>query len=63
MKLPIYVFVDAHVSGLGAILAQGTTLETAKPVAIVSRTTNDAEKRYPQIDLEAMSLDFGLVIT
>ena len=35
-------------------------IETAKPVVIASRTTNTAEKKYPQLDLEAMSIDFGL---
>ena len=57
---PTYLFTDAHISGLGAILAQGDTVETAKPVAIASRATTDAEKRYPQIDLEGLSVDYGL---
>ena len=35
-------------------------MEDAKPVAIASRTTNQAEKHYPQLDLEASSVDFGL---
>ena len=60
MGKPIYIIVDAHVSGLGAILSQGNKLADAKPIAIASRTTNEAEKRYPQIDLEATALDFGL---
>ena len=33
---------------------------TAKPVAFASRTTSKAEANYPQIDLEAMGLDFGM---
>ena len=56
----IYVFTDAHVTGLGAMIAQGNNLMTAKPIAIASRTTTDAESRYPQIDLEAMGIDFAL---
>ena len=59
-SLPTYVFVDAHHSGLSAILAQGQSLDTARPVALASRTTSDAEKSYPQIDLEATSVDFAL---
>ena len=43
------------------MLAQGESVKTAKPVALVSRTTNNAEKNYPQIDLEAMGIDFGLM--
>ena len=57
---PTYLFVDAHNSGLSAILAQGQSIEMARPVALASRTTSDAEKSYPQIDLEATSVDFGL---
>ena len=55
-----FLFVDAHKTGLGAILSQGTSINDAKPVAIASRTTEKAEKRYPQIDLEGMAVDFGL---
>ena len=55
-----FLLVDAHRSGLGAILVQGNTMNDARPVAVASRTTNDAEKRYPQIDLDAMSADFAL---
>ena len=55
-----YIFTDAHITGLGAMLAQGDDVSSAKPVAFASRTTNKAEANYPQIDLEAMGLDFGL---
>ena len=60
LKSKIFVFVDAHKTGLGAILAQGDAIQNARPVAIASRTTSDAEQRYPQIDLEALTLDFAL---
>lgn len=60
MAKPIYIFTDAHITGLGAMLAQGDDVSSAKPVAFASRTTNKAEANYPQIDLEAMGLDFGL---
>ena len=59
-SLRTFIFVDGHVTGLGAILSQGTTMEDAKPVAIASRSTSASEKNYPQLDLEAASLDFGL---
>ena len=55
-----YLLVDAHQTGLGAMIAQGPSIQTARPVAIASRTTNSAEKRYPQIDLEALGIDFAL---
>ena len=58
---PIFIFTDAHITGVGAILAQGETLEEAKPVAIASRTTTSAEKKYPQIDLEGLGVDYALM--
>ena len=56
MSKPTFVFTDAHITGLGAMLAQGEDIHTAKPVAFASRTTSPAESRYPQLDLEAMGL-------
>ena len=55
-----FIIVDAHVSGLGATLAQGDSMETMYPVAFASRTTKPHERRYPQLDLEALSINFGL---
>ena len=46
MSKPIFIFTDAHITGLGAILAQGDSVDTDKLVAIASQTTNVAEKRY-----------------
>jgi hypothetical protein len=42
------------------MLAQGETIDSAKPIAIASRTTSKAEQRYPQIDLEVLGIDFAL---
>ena len=60
MSLPTYIFTDAHITGLDAILYQGGNFENLKPVAIASCCTNKAEKNYAQIDLEAMQIDFTL---
>lgn len=60
MDLRTHIIVDAHRDGLGAILAQGETVQSAKPVAMASRSTSPTEKRYPQLDLEALAVDFGL---
>ena len=60
LNLQAFIFVDAHKTGLGAMLAQGSTVEDAKPVAVASRSTNVSEKNYPQIDLESIGVDFGL---
>ena len=58
--MPTFVFVDGHNTGLGAILAQGESIEESKPVALASRTTSQSERNYPQIDLEATSVDLAL---
>ena len=55
-----YLFVDAHCTGLGAVLAQGPSIEDCLPVAIASRATSKIEQRYPQLDLEGIVVDFGL---
>jgi hypothetical protein len=52
MSKPTYAFVDAHLTGLGAMLAQGNSVREAKPVAFASRTTSQTEAIYPQLDLE-----------
>ncbi|CAB4036085.1 Hypothetical predicted protein [Paramuricea clavata] len=52
MSKPTYVFGDAHMTGLAAMLAQGNSVREAKLVAFASRTTSQAETRYPQLDLE-----------
>lgn len=58
--LPTWIFVDASKQGLSAVIAQGIDITNTNVVAFASRTTTDVEKRYPQIDLEAMAIDFGL---
>ena len=55
-----YLFVDGHQSGLGAILSQGESIDSAVPVEFASRATSKAERNYPQLDLEAMAVDFAL---
>jgi hypothetical protein len=60
MSKTTFIFTDAHQTGLGAMIAQGSSIQNARPVAFASRITNSAEKRYPQIDLEAMGVDFAL---
>ena len=57
---PTFIFVDAHRTGLSAILTQGNSIEATKAVAVASRTTTNAEKNYSQLDLEATAIDFGL---
>ena len=54
---PTFIHVDAHYTGLSAILAQGPSIESSQAA---SRTTTKAEKNYSQLDLEATAMDFGL---
>ena len=58
--LPTYILVDAHRTGLSAILAQGESADKARMVTCASRATTPVERNYPQIDLEALAVDFGL---
>ncbi len=58
--LTTFIFVDAHKTGVSAILAQGNTMDHAEPVAFASRATTPIESRYPQLDLEALAIDFGM---
>ena len=69
MTKKIFVMTDAHITGFGAILAQGDDLDSARPVviaskttlkAITSKTTLNAEIKYPQLDLEATAINFAL---
>ena len=58
-SLDTYIYVDAHKTGLSAVLKQGDE-ENSRPVAVASRATTDTETRYPQLDLEALAIDFAL---
>ena len=42
------------------MILQGDDFESAKPVITASRRTSNAEHPYPQLDLEATGIDFGL---
>ena len=57
---PTFLYVDAHIMGITVTLHQGTNVTNAKPVAFSSRATTSVESYYPQLDLEAMAIDFGL---
>ena len=42
------------------MLGQQDNTNSIKPIAFASRTAKAAESRYPQLDLEALAIDFGL---
>ena len=52
-EINTYIFVEAYLMGLPAILSQGATAEQARPIALASRSTRPVERQYGQIDLEA----------
>ena len=59
-KLKTEIHVDAHQSGLSAILMQLDKNGDKHMVGVASRATTEVEARYPQIDLESLAVDFGL---
>ena len=59
-KLKTEIHVDAHQSGLSAILVQVDKKGEKHMVGVASRATTQVEARYPQIDLESLAVDFGL---
>ena len=59
-KLKTEIHVDAHQSGLSAILIQVDKKGEKHMVGVASRATTQVEARYPQIDLESLAVDFGL---
>lgn len=56
----IILTVDASPNGLGAILSQISEDGIEKPISFASRTLNNAERRYSQIQKEATAIIFGV---
>lgn len=62
-KLPIFVFSDASPYGVGAMLAHQTHQEgklVERPVLFANATLSDVQKRYSQIDREALAVMFAI---
>ena len=53
------IFVDAHYTGISAMLCQGEMLGEVQTVTCASRATTSMERKYPQLDLEALAVDFA----
>lgn len=59
-KKPLVVACDASPYGLGAVLSHRMSDRSDLPVAYASRTLSAAEKRYSQLEKEALAIIFAV---
>lgn len=55
-ELPIRIYTDASIEGIGAVLKQVQHNETEKPVAYFSKKLNECQKRKKAIYLECLAV-------
>jgi hypothetical protein len=59
-KKPIRLARNSSSYGIGAIISHVMEDGKERPIELASRTLNDSERNYPQVEKEALSLIFGV---
>ena len=60
VNLPIKLACDASSYGIGAVLSHVMSGGEERPVAFASRTLSTSEKKYAQLEKEALSIIYGV---